>query len=58
MNKFKKIAEYRNEEFDKELKKQMSEIPEEYHNSPRYKELKRLYDEMKLSVYEIKEEQQ
>ena len=54
MEKLKKIAEYRNEEFDKKLKKQMSEIPEEYHNTPRYKELKRLYDTMKLEVYEIK----
>lgn len=52
----KKIAEYRNEEFDEKLKKQMSEIPEEYHNTPRYKELKRLYDSMKLEVYEIKEQ--
>lgn len=44
MEKVEKIAEYRNEEFDEKLKKQMSEIPEEYHNTPRYKELKRLYD--------------
>lgn len=56
MKELKKIAEYRNEEFDKELKKQMNEIPEEYHNTPRYKELKRLYDTAKLEVYEIKEE--
>ena len=56
MDKLKKIAEYRNEKIDEELKKQMSEIPEEYHNSPRYKELKRLYDAVKLEVYEIKEE--
>lgn len=55
MEELKKTAEYRNEEFDEKLKKQMNEIPEEYHNTPRYKELKRLYDVMKLEVYEIKE---
>lgn len=55
MEVLKKIAEYRNEEFDEKLKKQMSEIPEKYHNTPRYKELKRVYDAMKLEVYEINE---
>lgn len=55
MEKIEKVAEYRNEEFDKELKKQMSEIPKEEHNSPRYKELERLYNAIKLEVYEIKE---
>lgn len=55
MDKWVKTGEYRNEQFDEKLKKQMNEIPEEYHNTPRYKELKRLYDAMKLEVYEIKE---
>ena len=56
MERVIKIGEYRNPEIDKRFTEQMSEIPEEYHNTPRYKELKKLYDVLKLEFFEIREE--
>ena len=52
----KKTMEYRNEKVDDMLKEEMNKIPEEHRNTPKYKELKRLYDAMKIELYEIKDE--